>query len=115
MAWITPVTDRPNAQTRTTATDINRISNNLNILKGYVGDFDFIRQDFTDTDIVTKSEWDKIIYFAKRHNQYGLNITYKTDYINLNTIELLTRYAYIVYSRRRPTLSFTLSKKLGSL
>ncbi len=56
MAWQTPVTDRVNSETRTTAGDMNRISGNINYLWA-TG----LREDFTEQDIVTVSEWESII------------------------------------------------------
>jgi hypothetical protein len=84
MAWQTPVTDRPNAQTRTTAEDMNRISGNVNYLWATS-----LREDFTSNDIVTLAEWNAII---RRTNEIAALLgisgaTDSTNYANLNYIE----------------------------
>ena len=44
MAWTTPVTDRINGQTRTTADDMNRIDGNINYLWATL-----LRTDFSNS------------------------------------------------------------------
>lgn len=84
MAWITPVTNRPNKSTRTTAADINRICNNINYLWAST-----LRTNFTSQDIVTRVEWDKVV---NRTNEIAdlLGLDQASDstlFTNLNYIE----------------------------
>ena len=84
MAWTTPVTDRPNAQTRTTADDMNRICANINYLWAAL-----LRTNFTSADIVTDAEWGGVITATNEiADLLGVNrVTEGTDYANLNRIE----------------------------
>ena len=84
MAWTTPVTDRPNAQTRTTAADMNRIDGNINYLWATS-----LKTDFDSTDIVTDTQWDGVITATNGiATLLGLSeVTDGTDYANLNRIE----------------------------
>lgn len=78
MAWITPVTNRA-PSSRTTASDMNRIVNNIAELGGSP-----ITQVYDGTEIVTAAEWDYICEFARAYNEA---VTMETTYINLNAIE----------------------------
>lgn len=91
MAWITPVTDRPNAQTRTTAEDMNRISGNINWLWA-LG----LRDDFTPEDIVTVDEWNAIISGTNEIAALleTAEATEATTYTNLNLIEAIAKAYY---------------------
>lgn len=88
MAWATPVTDRPNAQTRTTADDMNRICGNINYLWATL-----LKTNFVSTDIVTDTEWDGVITSTNEiADLLGLNeVTESTDYANLNRIESIAK------------------------
>lgn len=105
MAWVTPVTDRPNDDTYTTYKDMNRIAGNLNYLLGTN-----IKANYTEDDIVSMTQWNRIINSTKQLNHFGLKITSLTDYRNLNNIEKVALYNSIATPL---TLSFTLSKSLG--
>lgn len=105
MAWITPITDRPNEFTRTTAEDMNRIAGNINHLLGTN-----LKDDYVDTDIVTVNAWRRIIEETSKLNHFGLKITSKTDYVNLNNIEKVALYKSYVEPLR---LSFGLAQPLG--
>lgn len=105
MAWITPVTDRANGQTRTTAEDMNRIAGNINELQGTS-----LKADYTSSDIVTRNEWRRILEETRKLNHFGLEITDRTDYQNLNNIEKVLKYNP---DRIETELSFQLSQKLG--
>lgn len=88
MAWITPVTDRPSALTRTTADDMNRIAGNINYL--WATD---LKDDYTSDDIVTASEWDGIVD-ATNEIADLLELseaTESTHYSNLNRIESIAK------------------------
>ena len=88
MAWTTPVTDRPNAQTRTTAADMNRICGNINYLWATL-----LKTDFLSTDIVTDTTWNGVVT-ATNEIADLLNIseaTAVTDYANLNRIESIAK------------------------
>lgn len=78
MAWITPVTDRV-AGSRTTATDMNRIANNLTEVGAILE-----KTTYTSNDIVTATDWNQILSVAKSVDS---TITDSTDYVNLNKIE----------------------------
>ena len=86
MAWITPVTNRMSPDTRTTATDMNRIAGNLNYLTG--GSF---KDDYTNTDIVLKTDWVSLIDAVRFWNA---DITNGTDWTNFNLIEKTMADAY---------------------
>lgn len=79
MAWIKPVYDRPNLQTRTTATDMNRIVNNMAVLGGSP-----VKNSYTANDIVKVAEWNAIVSFAQSKDP---NVTSSTRFDNLNAIE----------------------------
>lgn len=83
MAWITPVTDR-GLRSMTTATDMNRISGNLNYLTGIT-----FKTDYTNADIVKADEFNKIISTAKYiASSFGLTVTNLWRFDNLNTMEM---------------------------
>ena len=86
MAWTIPGTDRPNAQTRTTADDMNRICANINYLWAAS-----LRVNFTSSDIVTDTEWSGVITATNGiADLLGMNeVTASTDYANLNRIEAI--------------------------
>lgn len=86
MAWITPVTNRMSPDTRTTATDMNRIAGNLNILTG--GSF---KDNYTSDDIVKLADWNALIDALRNWNH---NITYETTWTNFNLIESTLKTAY---------------------
>ena len=86
MAWITPVTDRSGPETMTTAADMNRIGGNLNVLTG--GNF---KDDYTDTDIVLKTDWLELIETVQF---WDSNITTDTTWTNFNLIEQTILSAY---------------------
>lgn len=79
MAWITPVTDRENTQTRTTYADMNRIANNMAEMGGVP-----VNTSYTDADIVTLAEWSAIVGFIW---SWDHEITSSTRFDNLNRIE----------------------------
>lgn len=81
--WIEPITNRPNADTRTTATDMNRIANNMAELGGTP-----LKTNYVETDIVMTDEWKAIVEFVKMHDS---GITDSTRYDNLNRIELMMK------------------------
>lgn len=86
MAWITPVTNRNGPDTRTTETDMNRIAGNLNYLTG--GSF---KDDYTNTDIVLKTDWTTLIDAVRFFNS---DVTTETSWNNLNLIESTMLSAY---------------------
>lgn len=86
MAWITPVTDRPDAQTRTTYVDMNRIVNNMAELGGTP-----VKMIYTDADIVTLAEWTAIVDFA---GFWDHDITMSSRFDNLNKIEAAMKSAW---------------------
>lgn len=86
MAWITPVTDRTGAEPRTTATDMNRIAGNLNVLTG--GSF---KDDYTSADIVLRTDWDALIETVQAWNAA---VTTSTSWQNFNLIESTMAAAY---------------------
>lgn len=77
MAWITPITDRPDEDTRTTAVDMNRIANNVHELGG-----DLLT--FAVNDIVTVAQWEYLVDFARLIDG---DISYESSFSNLNRIE----------------------------
>ena len=88
MAWIEPVTDRQNSQTRTTADDMNRICGNINFLWATS-----LKTDFTAADIVTLAQWNAIL---RNTNEIAdlLGISEAADstlYTNLNYIESIAK------------------------
>lgn len=88
MAWITPVTDRPNKSTRTTADDMNRICGNINWLWATL-----LGTSFTDKDIVTRTQWDEIVGYTNEIADL-LQMTNASDstlYTNLNYIEAIAK------------------------
>ena len=86
MAWITPKTDRTGAEPRTTATDMNRIAGNLNVLTS--GSF---KDDYTTSDIVLKTDWTSLINAVRFWNNL---VTFGTDWTNFNLIESTMADAY---------------------
>lgn len=86
MAWITPKTDRTGAEPRTTATDMNRIAGNLNVLTG--GSF---KDNYTNNDIVLKSDWTALINAVQFWNE---DVTTDTTWANFNLIESTLADAY---------------------
>lgn len=86
MAWITPVTDRPGPNTRTTATDMNRIGGNLNVLTG--GSY---KDNYTDSDIVLATDWTALINAVRFWNS---DVTTATTWSNFNLIEKTLSEAY---------------------
>ena len=87
MAWIESVTDRT-MMSRCTNDDINRISNNINHLQG-----SNIKQDFTNDDIVTLSQWQTIRQGIESCClKYGIKMTIPVDdsttYSNFNQAEM---------------------------
>lgn len=88
MAWTTPVTDRINGQTRTTADDMNRIDGNINYLWATL-----LRTDFTSNDIVTDTEWSDIIEYTNEiADLLGIpEASTSTIYTNLNRIEQIAK------------------------
>lgn len=105
MTWVEPVTDRPNSQTRTTATDMNRIAGNINYLLKTN-----IKANYTDTDIVTYTQWQRILQKTRLLDHYGLAINDSTKYDNLNAIETVAKYTADLQPLQ---LSFGLAKTLG--
>lgn len=83
MAWITAVYNRASAETRTTATDMNRIANNMAELGGNP-----IKTNYTSADIVLVNEWTAILDFIRPHND---RINESTRFDNLNLIELMMK------------------------
>lgn len=83
MAWITPIYDRANAETRTTATDMNRIANNMAELGGTP-----IKSTYGSSDIVLVNEWTAILDFIRPHND---RINESSRFDNLNLIELMMK------------------------
>lgn len=86
MAWQDAVTDRT-MMSRCTYEDMNRISNNVNFLQG-----SNIKQDYTQDDIVTLSQWQTIRQgVASCCLKYGIKMTIPVDdsvtYSNLNQAE----------------------------
>lgn len=79
MAWITPVTNRKNEKTRTTASDFNRICGNANIAFGTA-----LKTDWTVNDIVDATTWNALIEAARSVDN---SITNSSHYKNLNKIE----------------------------
>lgn len=86
MAWITPKTNRTGPDSRTTETDMNRISGNLNVLTG--GAF---KDNYTNKDIVLISDWTALIEAVRFWNK---DITNGTDWTNFNAIEAAMLEAY---------------------
>ena len=86
MSWITPKTDRSGPEPRTTATDMNRIAGNLNVLSG--GSF---KDDYTNNDIVKVADWKSLIEAVQWWNA---DITASTDWTNFNLIESTMSEAY---------------------
>ena len=87
MAWIEAVTDRT-MMSRCTASDINRISNNINHLQG-----SNIKQDYVSDDIVTLAQWQTIRQgVSSCCLKYGIKMTIPVDdsatYNNLNQAEV---------------------------
>lgn len=82
MAWRTPVTNRKDGQTQTTATDFNRICENINIAFGTN-----LKTNWTRDDIVDSDTWDLIINTVSVEDE---TISFKTDFANLNKIEAAT-------------------------
>jgi hypothetical protein len=84
--WLGAVTDRANAQTRTTAEDMKRIASDMAYLGGVP-----VKLVYTPNDIVTETEWAAIIAFAQSLDP---TITDSTRYDNLNKIEQAFLDAY---------------------
>ena len=89
MAWVTPVCNRKNPRTRTTAADFNRICGNCNIAFGTT-----LKTDWTINDIVDETTWNALIAAVRSQDS---SITYNTDYRNLNKIEKAIMRGYIKY------------------
>lgn len=85
MAWVKPVTSRRETS-RTTHTDFNRMCGNINIAFGTS-----LKTDWTQNDIVDKTTWDTLIQTLQA---YDPNITYFSDFNNLNNIEAATLRKY---------------------
>lgn len=83
MAWITPKYDRASTETRTNATDMNRIVNNMAELGGTP-----IKSTYGSSDIVLVDEWEAIIGFIRPHNE---RINESSRYDNLNAIEYMMK------------------------
>lgn len=88
MAWQTPVTDRANTATRTTADDMNRIDGNINYLWATL-----LKSDFTPSNIVTLEEWTGVIDTTNEiADLLGMeHVTDSTDYANFNRIEAVAK------------------------
>ena len=88
MAWIAPVTDRPNQQTRTTAADMNRINGNINYLWATL-----LKTDYTSDDIVIASEWNETVDMTNEIAELLIitPATTSTLYSNLNRIEAIAK------------------------
>lgn len=84
--WLGAVTDRANANTRTTAEDMQRIVADMAYLGGVP-----VKLVYTPNDIVTDIEWAAIIAFAQSLDP---SITDSTRYDNLNKIEQAFLDAY---------------------
>lgn len=84
--WLGAVTDRANANTRTTANDMQRIVADMAYLGGVP-----VKLVYTPNDIVTETEWAAIIAFAQSLDP---TITDSTRYDNLNKIEQAFLDAY---------------------
>lgn len=86
MAWKTPVTNRKNSRTRTTAADFNRICENANIALSTL-----LKTDWTENDIVDNTTWTTLVNACKT---VDASITTDTTYRNLNKIEKAIETAY---------------------
>lgn len=86
--WTTPITDRASRETRTTATDMNRIDGNINYLWATL-----LKTDFTDSDIVKSDEWQGIVQATNEiADMLGLEaVSDSTLYTNLNRIEAIAK------------------------
>lgn len=108
MALIPPVTDRPDATTRTTWEDMQRICFNYNEIIGET----VLRMVWSKFDIVDAETWFTVVKYARKYGKaVGIigEITDFASYDNLNRIEeVIARRSAVIDGTIPQVLSFRL-------
>lgn len=106
MAWVTPVTDRSDGSAMMTATDLSRITGNIDYLFDYATDEGYSpsgsgvsKTSWTINDTISKSFWESMLtVLANVCTAIGYvpeeGPTNVMGYENINNVETITLTAY---------------------
>lgn len=112
-AWVTPVTDRTDGSAMMTATDMNRITGNIDYLFDYAtaeglspSGSTVPKTSWTKNDIIERSTWEATLETLSNlcecveYNPEA-NPTNEMEYENINNVETISRNLYYIIQNIR--------------